>query len=179
MARSIRSTTCFFRHEGAERRDVFLRIKPTALRFSQAKKGATVDTLGGYFREVLRSADPERNGLLLPELTIEATTGVAYRAELRTIQWIWRNSSAVDPKTNKPADVYFFDTTQTPDYSGVKRSGQYGFLIDIQNFAFDDSVNKRNEIPFTLRCKVLKDLFFKVEAPVDVKPQPLPVRKAA
>lgn len=176
MARSARSTTVFFRHEGVERRDIYMRIAPSAIAYSQSEKGGVVDTLGGYFREVLRSSNPQRNGLKLPELTIRATTGVAYRKELQNLLWIWRNSKVVDPKTNKPADLYFFDVTKMPDAQGIVRASDYGYLINIRQFAFDDSVDKFGQIPFTMQCQILSDLFFKVADP-PATVQPLPTRK--
>lgn len=180
MVRSGRSNTVFFRLEsGKERQDVFLRINPTAIRFSQGKKGGTVDTLGGFFREVLRAENPQYSGLTLAELTIEGTTGVAYRKEIDNLIWIWHKSAEISKETGKPADCYFFDTTKTPDHHKIVRAADYGYLIDIQNFACDDSANKRSEITFTFRCKILKDLFWNKVMPPGIKPQPLPVRKKA
>lgn len=178
MVRSGRSSTVFFRLEsGKERHDVFLRINPTAIRYSQAKKGGTVDTIGGYFREVLQATNPQHSGLMLPELTIEGTTGAAYRKELDNLIWIWHKSVEISKETGKPADCYFFDTTKTPDYQGIVRAADYGYLIDLRNFACDDSASKRGEITFTFRCKILKDLFWNKVMPPGVKTTPLPVRE--
>ena len=93
---------------GAQTRNVYLRINPQAIRVQQGNKGSVVDTLGGYFREVLHSEDPERNGLMLPDLTIECETGAGYRDELAKVQWIWRHHA--DLKADgTPADTYFMD----------------------------------------------------------------------
>lgn len=180
MARSGRSSTVFFRLEsGKERRDVYLRINPTAIRFQQGKKGGTVDTLGGFFREVLRSTNPQHSGLTLAELTIEGRTGIAYRKELDNLIWIWHKSVEISKETNKPADCYFFDCTKTPVFQKIVRASDYGYLIEIENFAYDDSANKQGEITFTFRCKILKDLFWNKVMPPGVKVTPLPVRKAS
>lgn len=107
-AKYAREKTIFFRHEGAVNRDVYLRVNPQALRIQQGNKGSVVDTLGGYFREVMFSADPQHNGLLLPDLTIECETGAGYREELQRLEWIWRHHA--DPKPDgSPADTYLMD----------------------------------------------------------------------
>lgn len=108
MVRRKATSTIFFRHVGAQTRNVYLRINPQAIRVQHGNKGSVVDTLGGYFREVLHSEDPERNGLMLPDLTIECETGVGYRDELAKVQWIWRHHA--DLKADgTPADTYFMD----------------------------------------------------------------------
>jgi hypothetical protein len=83
-------------------------VNPQAIRVQQGSKGSAVDTLGGYFREVMYSEDPQHNGLLLPDLTIECDTGAGYRAELQKLEWIWKNHGT--PKSDgAPADTYFMD----------------------------------------------------------------------
>ncbi|MBD2019355.1 hypothetical protein H6F43_04050 [Leptolyngbya sp. FACHB-36] len=164
MARQQRSSTVFLRHDGKERKDVFFRINPIAIRVQQGEKGAVVETLGGYYRDVLYSKDPQYQGLALADLTIEATTGVAYRQELTVAQWIWHHAS--DRKKNgAPADTYFFDLTEDAPYQGVVRATQRAYLIKISNFAWDDTVNSPNEIRFSMRCKVLRDLFWDLSPP--------------
>ncbi len=107
-ARWARPNHIFIRHEGATRRDVYFRVNPQAIRVQQGSKGSAVDTLGGYFREVMYSEDPQHNGLLLPDLTIECDTGAGYRAELQKLEWIWKNHGT--PKSDgAPADTYFMD----------------------------------------------------------------------
>lgn len=107
-ARWARPNHIFIRHEGATRKDVYFRVNPQAIRVQQGNKGSVVDTLGGYFREVMYSEDPQHNGLLLPDLTIECDTGAGYRAELQKLEWIWRNHGT--PKDDgSPADTYFMD----------------------------------------------------------------------
>lgn len=160
MARQGRSQNCFLRHEGAERRDVYFRINPIAIRFQQGKKGSVTETLGGYFREVMSSKDAQYN-LQLADLTIEATTGIAYRKELETIAWIWRHSSD-RKKDGSPADTYFYDQIDDAPYQGIARSGKRAWLIEIANFAWDDTTQSPYEIKFSMRCKVLRDLFWGV-----------------
>lgn len=164
MARSTRSESVFFRYEGTERKHVFFRINPSAVRFQQGAKGGTTETLGGYFREILYSADPQYNGLALPELTIEATSGIAYRKELEEIQWIWKHRGDRKPD-GSPADLYFFDLTNIPPVQGIVRDSPRAYLIDMQNFAWDDTVSNAFEMRFTMRCKVLRDLFGELEVP--------------
>jgi hypothetical protein len=107
-ARYARANHIFFRHVGKETKDVYFRVNPQAIRVQQQSKGSVVDTLGGYFREILYSDDPERNGLMLPDLTIECDTGAGYRKELQKLEWIWRNHGT--PKEDgSPADTYFMD----------------------------------------------------------------------
>lgn len=103
-----RSNHIFFRHIGAERRDVYFRVNPQAIRVQQANKGSVVDTLGGYFREVMFAEDKQHNGLLLPDLTIECDTGAGYRKELKNLEWIWRNH-ATPQADGTPARTLFMD----------------------------------------------------------------------
>jgi hypothetical protein len=162
MVRFGKSTSVFFRHEGDERRDVFLRINPSAIRFSQSAKGSVSNTLGGYFREVLFSDDEQYNGMQLGGLTIEGTTGVAYRRELKEIDWIWRHHG--DRKEDgSPADTYFFDLDEVGESRGVLRDAPRAFLIAIQQFAWDDSAQTPFEIRFTLRTQVLRDMYWALE----------------
>ncbi len=107
-ARWARPNHIFIRHEGATRRDVYFRVNPQAIRVQQGNKGSVVDTLGGYFRDVMHSEDPQHNGLLLPDLTIECDTGAGYRAELQKLEWIWRNHG-VPKDDGSPADTYLMD----------------------------------------------------------------------
>ncbi len=157
-----RSQQVFFRHDGAIQRDLYLRINPTAIRFQQGRKGSVTETLGGYFREVFYSKNPQQNGLLLADLTIEATTGVAYRKELKTLDWIWRHSKD-RKKDGTPADTYFFDNTQKAPYKGIVRSGSWAWLIDLENFAWDETAQSPDEIRITFRCKILRDLFWELD----------------
>lgn len=107
-ARHARSNHIFLRHIGAETKDVYFRVNPQAIRVQQGNKGSVVDTLGGYFREVMFSEDPQHNGLLLPDLTIECETGAGYRKELERLEWVWRNHGT--PKDDgTPADTYLMD----------------------------------------------------------------------
>lgn len=108
MAREGRSPNCFFRYDGLERKDIFLRINPQAVRVQQGAKGNATDTLGGYFTEQVYSKDRQYSGLTLPELTLEATTGIRYRKELEDLRWVWQHQSDRKP-SGKPADIYFFD----------------------------------------------------------------------
>lgn len=107
-ARWARPNHIFIRHEGETRKDVYFRVNPQAIRVQQGNKGSVVDTLGGYFREVMYAEDPQHNGLLLPDLTIECDTGAGYRAELQKLEWIWRNHGAAK-SDGSPADTYFMD----------------------------------------------------------------------
>lgn len=162
MAREKRSQTVFLRHDGAEKKDIYFRIAPIAVRFQQQGKSSVTETLGGYFREVMFSKDAQYNGLMLPDFTIEATTGAAYRKELKTIDWIWRHSG--DRKKNgAPADTYFFDNIEDKPFQKVVRATKRAYLIHIQNFAWDDTVNSAYEIRFSMRCKILRDLFWGLE----------------
>lgn len=103
-----RSSHIFIRHVGAKTKDVYFRVNPQALRVQQGNKGSVVDTLGGYFREVMYSEDPQHNGLLLPDLTIECETGAGYRKELKRLEWVWKNHGT--PKADgSPADTYLMD----------------------------------------------------------------------
>jgi hypothetical protein len=166
MARQTRSETVFLRHEARERKDVYFRINPTAIRFQQGQKGGVTETLGGFFREFMYAADKQYSGLTLPDLTIEATTGAAYRRELKVIDWVWRHQA--DTKADgSPADIYFFDLTEIPDYQGLGRSQPRAYLIQIQNFSWDDSVNNFGQISFNLRCKILRDLFWEIDGEMD------------
>jgi hypothetical protein len=156
MSRKIRSEYVYFRHEGAETREVFFRINPLAIRFQQANKGSVVDTLGGYFREVFYSQDRQYNGLLLPDLVIEAETGIAYRQELKTMDWIWRHHG--QPKADgSPADTYFYDLIQVGPFQSIERDQVKAFLVEILNFAWDETVQDPYRIRFTFRCKILRD----------------------
>lgn len=163
MARTGRSETVFFRYEGDERRDIYLRINPQAVRGQQGRKGAVVDTLGGYFRESVWADDPQYSGKTLSDLTVEATTGIRYRKELQEIKWIWDHQG--DRRSNgKPVDIYFFDLIKDVPFQGIERAAERIYLIDIQNFAFDDTVQAIGEIRFTLRCKILRDLLGELDA---------------
>lgn len=162
MPRQTRSETVFFRHEGKERKDIYLRINPSAIRWQQGRKGGVTETLGGYFREIMYSSDPQYNGLMLPDFTIEATTGVAFRKELKTIDWIWRHSG--DRKADEtPADTYFFDLIENGAHQGIERDAQRAYLIEISNFAWDDTTQNPYEIRFSMRCKILRDLFWDLD----------------
>lgn len=109
-ARYARPNHIFFRHIGRETKDVYFRVNPQAIRVQQSAKGSVVDTLGGYFREVFYSEDPQRHGLMLPDLTIECETGAGYRQELQKLEWIWRNHG-VAKEDGTPADTFFMDMT--------------------------------------------------------------------
>lgn len=131
-----------------------------AIRVQQGSKSSVVDTLGGYFRDVMYSEDPQYNGLLLPDVTLEGTTGAAYRAELEQIRWIFQHSGDRKPD-NSPADTYFFELSQLGAYQDVVRasSSAIGWLIHIQNFGYDDTVSNAFEIKFSFRCKLLRDVY--------------------
>lgn len=197
----------------------------------QGNKGSVVDTLGGYFREVMYSEDPQHNGLLLPDLTIECDTGAGYRKELQKLQWIWRNHGT--PKADgTPADTYFMDYTDedilwndggfSPGGGGAikgternvplgqpayeipavldqqkkakdfTQAGVVGgvtkkfktdvakrqdgsrfiprcFKIEILNFAWDESIQDPYRIRFNFRCKILRDMFWRVDDPEKTK----------
>lgn len=167
MARRERSQSVFLRHDGQIRKDVYFRINPTAIRFQQQAKANVQETLGGYYREVIQAADRQVNGLMLPDFTIESTTGIAYRNELKTIDWIWRHASD-RKKDGSPADTYFFDNIADGPFQGIQRSAKRAYLIHIQNFAWDDSVGSFQEIKFSMRCKVLRDLFWGLEGETDL-----------
>lgn len=107
-ARWARPNHIFFRHVGASTKDIYFRVNPQAIRVQQGGKSSVVDTLGGYFREVMYSEDPQHNGLMLPDLTIECETGAGYRKELQRLEWVFRNHGT--PKSDgTPADTYFMD----------------------------------------------------------------------
>lgn len=162
MPRYGRSQTVFFRHEGAIDTDVYFRINPTAIRFRQGNKGSVNDTLGGYWREVMSCPDPQYQGLLLPELTIEGDTGIAHRRELKTIDWIWRHHA--DKKGDgSPADTYYFDFIENDRFQGIARDCPRAYLIEIMNFAWDDTAEDTYRIRFVFQCKILRDLFWEVE----------------
>lgn len=156
VARTARSEYVYFRHEGAVDRDVFFRINPTSIRFQQAHKGAVTETLGGYYRDVFVSEDPQYSGLLLPDLIIEGETGIGYRRELKEIDWIWRNHGQLKPD-GSPADTYFFDLIQVGPFQDIERDQVRCYLIEILNFGWDESVSDPFRIRFTFRCKILRD----------------------
>lgn len=160
MARTGRSQDCFFRHEGAETKEIYWRIRPQAIRVQQGSKSNVVDTLGGYFRDVMYSPDPQYSGLLMPEVTLEGTTGAAYRAELEQMLWVFQHSGDRKPD-NSPADTYFFELFQPEPYQEVVRASTsaIGWLIHILSFAYDDQVSNPNEIKFTFRCKLLRNVY--------------------
>jgi hypothetical protein len=150
------------RHQGAINTDIYFRINPTAVRVRQGNKGSVNDTLGGYWREVMSCPDPQYQGLLLPELTIEADTGIAHRRELKTIDWIWRHHA--DKKADgSPADTYYFDFVEDGPFQSVARDCPRAYLIEIMNFAWDDTVEDSYRIRFVFQCKILRDLFWEVE----------------
>lgn len=221
---SRRSTTIFIKHHGAVQKSVYFRVNPQALRVQQGNKGSVVDTLGGYFREVLYSKDPQHNGLMLPDLTIECDTGAGYREELKKFEWIWRHHG--DRKADgTPADTFLMDFADdtvgwqdgavaaggmprmgghvhgakgndlAPPIGDIGRthgaaytlkgllSGQARgtmqealirnnrgsrflprvFKIEILNFAWDETVQDPFRIRFNFRCKILRDMLWKVE----------------
>lgn len=229
---SKRSKTIFLRHHGAIRKDVYFRVNPQALRVQQGNKGSVVDTLGGYFREIMYADDPQHSGLLLPDLTIECETGAGYRKELQKLEWVWRHHG--DPKGDgSPADTYlmdfadedteFFDGAKSPlggamgalggmsmaagpyrqkgspknlsalqgkippqarmheqafalpgaiaktmksgmgQSEGDSRFTPRVFKIEILNFAWDETVQDPYRIRFNFRCKVLRDMLWRVE----------------
>lgn len=152
----------FFRHEGAIDTDVYFRINPTAIRFRQGNKGSVNDTMGGYWREVMSCPDPQYQGLLLPDLTIEGDTGIAHRRELKAIDWIWRHHG--DKKADgSPADTYYFDFIENGPFQSVARDCPRAYLIEILNFAWDDTVDDTYRVRFVFQCKILRDLFWEVE----------------
>ncbi|MBT9316283.1 hypothetical protein [Leptothoe spongobia] len=216
MPRNRATSPIFFRHVGATTRDVYLRVNPQAIRVQQGNKGSVVDTLGGYFREVLHSPNPERNGLMLPDLTIECETGVGYRDELAKIAWIWRHHADLK-EDGTPADTYFLDFVDEDTLAfaggifsedlqkaslkanvnspspprlptpltaisqlaklkplskslGANRYRPRAFLIEILSFAWDESVSDPYRIRFNFRCKVLQDLFWKIDDKVGFTP---------
>ena len=147
----------FFLHRGRETRRIYFRINAQAVRFQQGGKEYVTDTMGGFYRDVFYSSNPAHNGLLIPDITIEGTTGVAYRAELERMKWVFRHKA--DRKSDgSPADTYFYDLIEVGEYQRVVRDVQRAWLISLQNFAFDESVQNPNEIKFTFRCKLLEDL---------------------
>ncbi|MEO0376642.1 MAG: hypothetical protein AAF329_18885 [Cyanobacteria bacterium P01_A01_bin.17] len=219
MVRRRATSPIFFRHLGAQERDVYLRINPQAIRVQQANKGSVVDTLGGYFREVLHSPEPERNGLMLPDLTIECETGVGYREELTKLAWIWRHHADLK-EDGTPADTFFMDFVDEDVFStasgvlsedlsiaafksdatqpassraspgqiafgaieklpklkpfakalGASRYRPRAFLIEFLSFAWDESVSDPYRIRFNFRCKILKDLFWRLDDKVGHTP---------
>jgi hypothetical protein len=218
-ARYARPNHIFFRHVGAESRDVYFRVNPQAIRIQQGGKSSVVDTLGGYFREVMYAEDPQHNGLMMPDLTIECETGAGYRKELQRLEWIWRNHGT--PKADgTPADTYFMDMCDedtlwfdgATGLDAAKEKGSLGaklpqgtslsspaplgvsqallkqiisrkkdyrstaaktmggsryipraFKIAILNFSWDESVQDPYRIRFNFRCKVLRDMFWKLD----------------
>jgi hypothetical protein len=126
MVRQGRVNDVYFRHEGKTDRDLYWRIRPQAIRFQQANKGSVTDTLGGYFREVMYAGEEQYNGLLLPELSIEGETGVAYRRELNTINWIWQHH-ADSKEDGTPADTWFYDLS---DYYQGNSGGALSSAIE-------------------------------------------------
>lgn len=163
MARKNRSETVFFRYDSGEtKKDIYWRINPIAVRWQQSGKSAVSETLGGYFRDVFYSKDQQYSGFNLPDFTLEGTTGIAYRKELKTMDWVWRHSC--DRKKDKsPVDIYFFDNINDRPFQEVQRSQSRAYLIHIQNFAWDDTVQTFQEIKFSIRCKILRDLFWELE----------------
>lgn len=208
----------FFRHYGRERRDVYFRVNPQAIRVQQGNKGSVVDTLGGYFREVMYSDNEQYNGLMLPDLTVECDTGIGYRKELQRLEWIWKNH-ATPQGDGKPAQTYFMDFVDEDtlwfdgaagggNISDEWKDGSIGpgppinpqasmdrarqfiqrqlpeevktgpartlggsrfvprcYEIEILNFAWDESVQDPYRIRFSFRCKVLRDVFFRLNRP--------------
>jgi hypothetical protein len=159
MPRTTRSQSTLFRWEGDERKDINWRIAPQAIRFQQGRKVSVVDTLGGYYKEVFYSTDPQYSGLLLPDLTLEGTSGVAYRRELKEMDWLRRHCS--DRKRDgSPVDVFFFSNSSIGAYNGIERDEDFAWLVEITNFAWDDSASTFGEIKFSLRLKILRDLLW-------------------
>ena len=218
---SRRSQTIFIRHHGREQRSIYFRVNPQAIRVQQGNKGSVVDTLGGYFREVLYAEDPQHNGLMLPDLTIECDTGVGYRDELKKFEWVWRQHG--DRKADgTPADTYLMDFADgdTEWFDGAVGSNGAGaarmtthqhnsrgrdlvpqaaaanihgaaytlrgllsrpmrtalgqanggsrytpriFKIELLNFAWDETVSDPFRIRFNFRCKILRDMLWRVE----------------
>ena len=155
----ITSETTFFRWEGVERKDIYWRIAPQAIRFQQGRKVAVVDTLGGYYKEVFYARDPQYSGLTLPSLTVEGTSGAGYRKSFQDIDWIRKHIS--DRKRNgAPSDLYFFSLSRIGPLGELARDVDFGWLIEILDFAWDDSASQQNEIKFSLRMKILRDLFW-------------------
>ena len=162
MARTTRSDTAFLRWDGDDRKDIFFRIAPNAIRLQQGRKASVTETLGGYYTDTLYAADAQYRGLLLPDLTIEGTTGVGYRKELEEVEWVWRHASDTR-NDDSPVDVYLFLLSRMGPYQGVERDRDFAWLIFLQNFAWDDSASTFGEIKFSLRAKVLRDLFWETE----------------
>ena len=162
MARTNRLETVFFRYDGDTRKDVYLRIAPTAIRWQQGSKGGATDTLGGYFQEIMYSTDPQYRGVTLPDLTIEGTTGIAYRKELDTLKWIWEHRG--DRKADhSPVDIYFYDLIPFNPFQKVERGGDRIWLISMQNFAYDETVQAPYEVRFTMRCKILRNMLSELQ----------------
>ncbi|MBT9159781.1 MAG: hypothetical protein DDT26_01046 [Dehalococcoidia bacterium] len=159
MARLGYSETVFIRYDAGSPEDIHLRIRPQAVRWQQNGKGGTADTLGGWYREILHSDNPQYSGLTLADLTVQAETGLTYRAELQRLLNVWQRRGV--PKADgSPADYYFFDLTEVGDWNGLARDQPRGYLVDILGFAYDDTVSSYGTIGFTLRMKILEDLFF-------------------
>ena len=158
MARTTRSPNVFFRYQGKERKDVFFRINPQAIRYQQGTKAQATETLGGYFLDRIYSKDPQY-GHTLADLTIEGTTGIAYRKELEAMQWIWEHSVERKPD-GSPVDIYFYDLIEFQPHQQVVRAGTRAFLILINNFAWDDTSQNPFEIRFSFRAKILRNLFY-------------------
>jgi len=107
-ARWARPNHIFLRHVGVKTKDIYFRVNPQAIRVQQGGKSSVVDTLGGYFREVMYSEDPQYRGLMLADLTLECETGAGYRRELKRLEWVWRNHGALK-EDGSPADTYLMD----------------------------------------------------------------------
>jgi len=158
MARQTDVEDIYFQHRGAEERLIYWRIRPQAIRWQQQGKRTVSDTLGGWYRSVMYSDAPASNGLMLADLTIEGTTGVAYRTELEKMMWVWRHQSDRQPN-GQPAETLFFNLIELGVHQGIARDTQQTYSIDISQFAYDESARSQGEISFTFRCKILEDVF--------------------
>lgn len=171
MARSAPDELVFFRYEGDDRKDVFWRIKPTAVRYNQSVKGSASETLGGRYTETLYAVDDQLNGRLMADLTLEGTTGIRYRRELDDIKWIWEHQAILKADGKLP-DIYFYDLISDRPYQNIERNKERIYLIFIQSFGFDDSANNFGEVRFSFRCKILRDILAPLEQEISTETLP-------
>lgn len=158
----------YFKIEGDQPETVYFQIKPSAIRFQQSQKGSSTNTLGGYYRELLYSDDPQYSGLQLASLTVEATSGVRYRKELLRIDQV-RRAQGIPKIDGKLADIYFYDLITIGDWNGIQRDASRIYLVNIDRFSFDDTIQSPNEIKYSFAFTILRDMTWAIDEPLSAE----------
>lgn len=112
---------------------VFWRINPQTFRWQQGNKGSVRDTLDGFHLERIQASNPEYSAKTLPTLIVAGTTGVAFRREVETMQFVFDHREERKPD-GSPVDINFFDFGGTDDenFLNVPVVSSLGFV----NFDF-------------------------------------------